>query len=349
MNARYEKIEFSKFEEMVNDHHASLTDIRANLKDAEYKAGGWLTAAETTALGVLAARGKCNEQGFVTLCARLGAPAAWMRSEDCPADLEETIVNRLKEDQTEQALIRVRGFDENAVVRAVLSKQYLPYNHKDLWEDVKAAVIGTKLESLEPKIWKPFVSDHMDAWILFDGVIADPDGADPRLYDGGGTGGLKPAIHIRNGEDGGLSIGIDSGFFRSYCTNGVIFNFKKEDHFKAVHRGNSKYYMRAKVSMAIAEAAKNCKLGIDKFMQATQLEIKENVLDAIVDDWGKVFRLTSKASDVWKGAIAKSATWADVVMATSDYAGTIADRENATKYEEIAGAMLFNPSNKYLR
>jgi len=348
--SRYEKIELTKFDEMVNDHHNSLFDVKTPLAEAVYSAGGHLKATEQGVLGIAQIEGKMNDVAYNEMCTRIGAPASWMRSPRCPDDLEVTIVNRLKQDDTNPALLRYRYISEEAICRAVLSEQYLAYNHLDMWNDVKNAVVGTRLQSLEPVIWKPYISDSMDAWVLFEGVNADPDpDGEPRIYDGGGAGGLKPAIHIRNSEDGTGRVRIESGLYRSYCTNGVIFGFKSDANLEAIHRGGSKHFMRTRVAIAVAEAARMCQLGIKKFLEATQIEIKTDVMDDIVNEWGKNWKISIKVSEDWARAIAGSRTWGDIVMSTSDFAGGRTNRDETVALEELAGNMLITGARRDFR
>jgi len=349
--SRYEKITLEKFNDLVQDHEASLTDVKTNLKETRYEAGGVITATQDTPLGKLIMKGKLNDNGFNGMCERIGAPGRWLKSHKCPPDLEQTIVHRLNEDQVKNSLIRYRqaGGNDDQLIRAVLSDQYLPYNHLDMWQDIKNAIVGTKLEGLDPKIWKPYISEAMDAWILFEGVVADPEGYNPKLYDGGGAGGLKPAIHIRNSEDGQGKVRIDSGFYRSYCTNGVIFGLNERASLSAIHRGKSKHFMRANVAMAVAGAARACGLGINKFIKATTIEIKTNVIDKVVDEWTSSYHIAVGTKENWTKSLTSVRTWADLVMATSDFAGTLQDRNESTQFEELSGELLFAPINQEYR
>lgn len=345
MNNRNEVMNFSKFDEMVYDHDAKLVDVFQPMNQMTYHGLGEVETQESTALGIIKAEGTLNRIGYRQLCGRLNAPHQWLTGTNCPADLEQTIIRRLQKDNENTMLFRFR---ENEC-RAVLSDKYLIYNHAEFWNNVKDSLTGTNMMNLKPQIWKPSVSNHLDAWILFEGVDADPNKPEPEIYDGGGFGGLKPAIHIRNTEDGTGRVRIDSGMFRSYCTNGVIFGWDKKKGMAAEHLGKSTDHMQVKVALAIADAASHCKLGIEKFVEATNIRIKENVIDKIVEEWAGVFNIAAETSDLWTKAINGSKTWADVVMATSDFAGTLDDREISTTLEEASGAILVSgASARYL-
>lgn len=336
---RYEKIEMSVFDGMVADHQASLTDVTVPVKDIAYKTGGEITVSENTALGLMQITGKANKNAYEQLAYRLGAPGAWLRSDKCPADLEEYIVNRLKQDKDTPALFRYRQSKDEQIIRAVLSDSYLIYNHADVVKAVNKALEGTSLETLSPKVWKPFLSDVMDYWIFLDGVVADPDKA-PELYDRGGAGGLHPAIHIRNGEDGTAKVVVESGMMRDYCANGVIFGWSSQSTVEQIHRGTNRQFISTAIALAVGEAARLSGLGIKKFLDSTLVEIHSGI-DEMVDGWAKDFKVSANLDD-WKKAVSRSRTLADLSMATSDYAGSLQDRDEQVSLERVAGDMILN-------
>ena len=338
MNNRYEKVEISKFEEMIEDHNSKLSDVVGPATAAIFKPGRIVGIPVDVGIGEALEAGKMNSVAFRQICQRLNAPYQWLKSGKCPEDLEIGIFNRMAMEHNSPLLWRFKA-DE---LRAVLSDKYLVYNHLDFWQDVKNAIFGTDLINLKPMIWKPYVDNAMDAWIVFDNVDADPQsGEDPDLYDKGGFGGLRPAIHLRNTEDGTGRVRIDSGFFRSYCTNGVIFGWKSENAMAAEHLGKSPAHMEVKVALAIADAAATCKLGIDRFVASTVVKIKEDVIDKIVDEWAKVFSINTEIKNQWAESLNGAKTWGDIVVGTSDFAGRQEDRELMTVLEEASGSILF--------
>ena len=344
MNNRYEKITLDKFSEMVNDHNSQLVDVHQSPAQIQYKGIGHLVASEDTGLGIAQIAASMNKVAYRQWCQRLNLPHQWLISGKCPPDLEKSMVNRMATDNEKNMLFRFKNIPEEqrSECRAVLSDKYLVYNHHEFWTNIQDSIQGTGLEDLNPVIWKPSVSHHLDAWILFDNVSADPqDGESPSIYDNGGFGGLRPAIHIKNTEDGTGMVRIDSGLFRSYCTNGVIFGWKSENAMAAEHLGKSTAHMQLKVTMAIADAASTCKLGIDKFVEATKVKIKENAISLIVKEWTRTFSIAAGTSTLWETALQGSQTWGDVVMATSDFAGSLPDRDMTTTLEEMSGAILF--------
>jgi len=332
---RYEKVELGKFEEQIQAHDAKLADVYQPMDMVEYMAGGILNL---NAAG-MQVETQLNEVGWQKLCEKLGAPAGWLESPRCPIDLRVGILNRLVKDYPEEYLYRLRREGDTQVCRSVLSKDYLRYNHLNLWNDMRWVFDNVGIDSLKPMVWKPMVDDSLDAWILFEHVMADPN-KPTTSYDGGGYGGLKPAIHFRNSEDGTGSVRIQTGLYRSYCTNGVIFGFKKEDSVRAIHMGNA-YAMRAKVWQGITSALQFVEKGMDLYIRATEVVI-EKELEEIVQSWTNKYSLSTATSKLWSEAVkqAQPKTVADFAMATSDFAGYLSNRSITTQMEEMAGAML---------
>ncbi len=332
---RYEKVEFDRFGEQVFAHQSKLVDVYDRLDGIGYQAGGHVTIP---AHGANIAS-DCNETGYFKLCEKLGAPAGWMLSKRCPGDLEETIVNRLKKDVDGEYLFRLRYEPDGQVLRSVLTERYLTYNHWDLWRDAQQIFEREGMEQLHPVIWKPKIDDNLDMWILFNSVNADPNTNNPQSYDGGGYGGLKPAIHIRNSEDGTGSVRIAGGMYRSYCTNGVIFGWKEEQRMRQVHMGQ-RWAMKGYVWHALTLAMSKANKGIDLYIAATEMELGQEI-DSIVKRWTSKYALSVETSKLWSKAVeeAQPRTVADFVMATSDFAG-YQSRDITTTMEEMAGAML---------
>lgn len=344
MASRYEKISFTQFEDMVRAHDRTLSDVVTPFPEIEFRAdtGGTITAREKTLFGAFPMTAHLNDNAWMQLCSRLDVPHRWLHHK-APADLQETVVKRLQQEHPENMLVRFRGRDDDRIARALLTEHYLVYNHLSFWNDISYAITGSALDQLKPMVWKPQVGDSMNAWILFDGAVTpSTTGESPRLYDGGDLGGLKPAIHIRNSEDGTGRVRVASGFFRSYCTNGVIFGFQAEDSLAAVHRGSDQSVLGSRVIYAVAQAAANCGIAVKRFTEAVNQRIKDNVISDVVKTWSKQFAFTV---DAWQGLDGymnsyPMRTWADVVMATSDYAGRQDDITVQVGMEEMAGAML---------
>lgn len=337
MAERYEKVALSAFAEQVHSHQSKLVDVYERIDKISYEAGSygvklWITSDPIKA--------NFNDVGFNKLCQRIGAPAGWLKSERCPVDLEQVVVDRLKTDVTEEHLFRLRQEQDSMVCRSVLTNKYMIYNHWDMWTDMQQILEMNSMANLNPMVWKPNISDSLDAWLLFDNVSADPTDNNPQSYDGGGYGGLRPAVHFKNSEDGTGSVRISGGFFRSYCTNGVIFGFKETQRMRAIHMGQ-RNEMKAYIWNALAQALNDSAKGVDLYIAATKTRVEQEVED-IVKRWSAKFSLGVETSELWTQALqqARPQSLADYVMATSDFAGSQERRLLTTTMEEMAGAML---------
>lgn len=350
--SRYEKLMIDEFDALVRDHDNKLFDIMGELEHTIYTAPKRIDiVGEKTIFGIAKSSGYLNDNGFSQLCAKLNAPASWLSSGKCPEDLEETIINRMKSEyKGDELFFRFRNVADNLppVIRAVLSKQYMPYDNLPFWNAVKDSLIGTGLANMNPVIWKPDVGDYMSVWILFENVTTPPPEKIIKLYDGGDVTGLKPAIHIRNAEDGTGSLRIDSGFYRGYCTNGVIFGFKTQNEtaLRQIHKGSQFNFVTAKIKLAIAEAAQYTVFGIEKFLESTDIYIKQDVLNEVVDLWTKKFSIAVSDTRELKTNFSQVRTWADAVMVVSDYAGTKVNSNESYMLENMAGEMLLTGANK---
>lgn len=339
MAERYEKVALSAFAEQVHSHQSKLVDVYESIKDISYEAG-----TQSVGIRLLIAaepiKATFNEIGFTKLCQRLGAPAGWLKSDRCPTDLEQIIVDRLKSDVPEEHLFRLRQEQDTLICRSVLTDKYMTYNHWDMWNDMQQILEMNSMADLKPVVWKPSISDSLDAWLLFDNVSADPSGTNPQSYDGGGYGGLRPAIHFKNSEDGTGSVRLSGGFFRSYCTNGVIFGWKEEQRMRAIHMGQ-RHEMKAYIWNSLTQALNSATKGVDLYIAATKIQVEQEVED-IVKRWSTKFSLGVETSELWTQALqqARPQTLADYVMATSDFAGNQERRLLTTTMEEMAGAML---------
>jgi len=340
---RYSKLTIDEFDEQVRDWDASLTDVTAPMNETEY-VDGKLVTTEQTIFGQSRVEGHLTENGFRTLCYKLDAPHVWLRDK-CPSDLKKTIFDRLMRDYEKDCLFRYR---ENGVklCRAVLSDRYMPFNHLDVWDAVKDGIEKSKLSQLHPIVWKPYLDDTMSVWILFEGVQADPD-KPVRSYDGGGSGGLKPAIKISNSEDGTGKVKLFGGLYRSYCDNGVIFGFNSETKIEQIHAGSQIKLVSANIRIAIAETAHVAGLGIDKYIDATN-EYITGAIDEVFDEWANKYNIAVETTTEWKGFTSRIETWGDLVMATADFGGTRKNREEMEAFETMAGDLLYANRSQYV-
>lgn len=340
---RYQKQTIEQFDGQVRDWNASLTDVTSPMNHAEYVDGKLITS-ERTIFGNSIIQGDLTDNGLRSLCYKLDAPHTWLRDK-CPEDLKKTIFDRLMRDNEKDHLFRFRNNTE-PVCRAVLSDRYMPFNHLDVWEAVIDGVKKSKLGTLQPLVWKPHIDDWMSLWILFEGVSADPDKPFDS-YDGGGSGGLKPAIKISNSEDGTGKIRLNGGLYRSYCDNGVIFGFDSKTKIEQIHVGNQSKLVSANIRIAIAETASVAGLGIDKYIESTN-EYITGAIDEVVDRWTSKFNIATEIAIEWKGFLGRVNTWGDLVMATADFGGTRKNRDEMETFETMAGDLLYANRSRYV-
>lgn len=337
---RYATMSMKKFTDMVMDHDRRLSDATMPLNSIDYRRGGLIQAVDQDSMVPTLYNGVLNDNATAQLCKRLHVPQSWVKGEHCPGDLEETVMNRLINDHDEPALLRFReepGIEE-LVCRAVLTDRYAVYNHARFWKDIQRVVENTKLSQLKPEIWKPTVGDRMSAWLIALDVEADLP--DLKISDGGGHGSIKPAIHFGNSEDGTGTVKIRGGLYRSFCANGVIMGFNEKSDFRAVHLGRSNL-LSQKTAIAVAGALDAAGVAIQQFAEACKVEIDQEV-NQIIDGWSKRFKVKDDQALNWEAMVVSYApkSWGDVIMATSDYAGTLIDPDDAIQFESIAGQML---------
>jgi len=342
---RYTKFDIATIDEKIREWDSTLVDVKQPLSKVTVSLDDWVVTQENTPFGVASIKGRLNDQGFYSLCQKLDAPTRWMRG-SCPEDLKVTVFNRLMRDHQTNSLLRFRKDVGSYLCRAVLSDRYMIFNNLDTWEAVKSGILTSRLSELQPKIWKPIIDDKMSFYVLFDGVVADPDKS-IQSYDGGGAGGLKPAIYVRNAEDGTGSISLKAGLYRSYCANGVIFGFNKRTSVRVVHLGYRKRFVAAEIKMAIGETAELAGVGIDKYIEATEEYISGGI-DEVVGNWSKKYKMSDDTTALWKGSVLRSRTWADFVMATSDFAGGQENRNDQEMFEELSGELLFANHSQYV-
>ncbi len=341
---RYTKQSLESFGKDVKAWDDSLVDVRAPMDTAKF--ADWkLITTEQTIFGLSTQIGELTDQGYRTLCDKLQLPATWLRDK-CPDDLRKTIFDRVMGDYDKECLFRYRNTAGKQYCRAVLSDRYMVYNHWDMWQAIADGIEQTRLSTLQPVVWKPWLDDYMSAWVLFEGVDADPD-KPTSSYDGGGWGGLKPAIKISNAEDGTGRINLQGGMYRGYCSNGVVFGFNTKTQVQQVHMGNQTKLVTANIRIAIAETAHVAGLGIDKYIEATN-EYINTAVDDVVDSWAAKYKLSEDVTQQWQGFCGRVTTWGDLVMATSDFGGTRKNREEMETFETLAGELLFAPHNQFV-
>ncbi|MBW2647767.1 MAG: DUF932 domain-containing protein [Deltaproteobacteria bacterium] len=277
------------------------------------------------------------------LASRLSIPSAWVRDpEKCPTDLAATIFNYKFENETpKEFFLRLKGGN----LRAVLSDSYTRYDHADLFGAVYRALEMNQMLDMVTVV-KEHVDDSMSAYLLFDGVQFDTDG-NGDMNDGGGSGGLRPAIVISNSEIGSGSSRINGGLYRSFCKNGMVLGWKSTEAFKIIHRFKSDAQIALLANEAIASALALSESAAVAFIEAQHKLIVPSSLKAITGKWGRKYGLTVGQNENWLEAITAGAkqnsrvSYADVINEATYFAHKTEDSDLAATFERMAGEMVF--------
>lgn len=285
------------------------------------------------------------------LASKLGIPSRWIQdTEKCPVPLRETVFNwKFLNEEASDLFLRLKSGD----LRAVLSDQYTPFDHADLFGAVYRAL---EMENMlgHVEVAKGYIDDVMSAYILFKDVQFD--GQDPgRMGDGGGTGGLRPAVYISNSEIGTGSSRIHGGLYRSFCNNGVILGWNADTTFRIVHRFRSREQVALLANEAIAESMKLSEEAAIEFIEAQHNFVNPQSLKSITGKWSRKYGLTVSQSENWLERVVNlksrhgRVSYADVINEATYMAHNTEDRDQIQTLERMAGEMVFAelPANQY--
>lgn len=258
------------------------------------------------------------------------------------ADILNTLLGKRK---PKKWLLRQRNLGADMVIRAILSDQYARYDHHQL---VDAIALATETDGLKVQVARSHVDDYFRAYVIpteiqsfgVPGEITTPTG------DGEGSGGLFPAIYIRNDETGGGSLRITSGLFRSACTNGFIVGWRKDETFKLVHRSKSENLMQRMVHDAIASALKMSAEAAVRYLELQEVYLKPENLSDIVSSWSVKYGIGKKTAEKWDAQVEleqqqKGATsMASLINAATFQAQQIESIDVTEDFERMAGDMV---------
>lgn len=298
----------------------------------------WPNTAESAGL---------NDRAFYQLADRFTVPPKWaMDDAACPPELRSTVFNWKFANVEDKAMLlrTVYSADadaetRSATLRAVLSDRYQPYDNIHMWEAVMAA-LGTIQLGSEPKVILRSEGDELRGYLLFDGVRFDANGNGPRAQDGGGSGGLHPAVYFGNSEVGTGRVRIASGLFRSYCSNGMIYGWKEEGALAITHLWSERNHIALAVHEGIANALSLSEDAAQKMLAAMDQRVEPTKLDGIFDRWSEKYGITVKSKDAWKAMVRGEATLFDVVNAATVIAHDIKNAEEVENVERMAGDLL---------
>ena len=245
--------------------------------------------------------GTMNDRARSQLNETLGMPGHnWPQSVACPDDLYRIMLDwklsHLPRSQRfDRVMLRKRRDGNGGTVRAILSDQYTPLDNLDLIQSVTDAMeTNNLLDGVQ--VFRPSLGDQLTAYYLLPGVQFDTD-TPGHSADGGGSGGLHPAIYLSNDETGGGSVRITGAVFRSYCENGAIFGWKANMTDRIIHRWNNRRLLAIKAAESISIALNLAETGALRYieMQATRIEAAN--LSKIVTGWAEKYGLKAHAED----------------------------------------------------
>lgn len=286
---------------------------------------------------------KMLEHAIVQLSQRLGIPSAWVRDpEKCPEPLRNTVFN-WKFEHVEPTEYMLRLYSDD--LRAVMSDQFTPFDHHELIEPVFDALEQDGLTD-DVKVIKSHVGDTLSSYLVFDRYRMDDDPHNIRpMGDGGGSGGLYPAVYLSNSEIGTGSVRIHGGLFRSYCTNGLIIGWKADNAFRITHRYKNKQQLALLANEAIAVAMQMSEAAGRRFLQAQAVGLERTSLKRITNRWAKRYSLKVDHAERWLESLTamhdrSGATYADVINEATELANRIDELDDAILLERMAGDMV---------
>lgn len=224
---------------------------------------------------------------FGQLCARVGAPASYLR--ELPATLAAQNVNhglaqRVQgdSDATVSLLFHLNG---GFVLRALTSDRYERiWNHE----------VAERLLDLESRGWEPALPDVR--------AEIDPEGPRPALYasdhdlfafirnrtrtisEPGNPDGLQRGLIAENSEVGASKIRLTRFLYREMCGNHIIWGASDVVELSARHVGNVRHKMRAwslEINRYMDESAAADEAKIITAKRILIAATKESVLDAL--------------------------------------------------------------------
>jgi len=354
------KVRLNELVDMAKAWNDQLVDAISPTSNMSLKAGEEeqiLSFAQVAPNGDLAeelfgaaplGQGTMTEGAFFQLCQRLNVPPSWAEdNEKCPPELREYIANwKLAR---AEATLMVRQRDRGETVRGILSSQYKPYNHLQLVEAVDAAL---KHEGLDVEVILKHLDDDLRAYLILPQINFDaPDGngGRGRSADGGGTGGITPAVYIGNSEIGNGKVRINPGGFRSYCTNGVIYGWRnrEQDAFSIIHRWHTITEMAVLVNEGIVKALAMSEEGATKFIEAQTVTLKTEKVGDLVEAWARKYGIAVGTKEKLEAMTAVRVsdvgryTLFDFINDTTQVARDLENPAQAETLEIMAGDLVY--------
>jgi len=293
-------------------------------------------------VGLPRGTGYLTDHAFKQLADRFGVPPSWVMDGDkCPNDLRKLVLDwKFANEDERNLLLRLTSDPDGDPLRAVLSDRYQPYDHHDLWSAVEAAVAQMPAEP-----WvlpRGGMGDELRGYIVRDGVQFDGFRPPNRSGDGGGSGGLQPAVYFSNSEIGTGRVRITAGLYRGFCDNGVIYGWKEQGSLAVTHLWSQKNHIALAVHEGIANAMNLSEEAAGRMLQAMDLRVEPTKLASIFDRWAGEYGVTIASKDAWKALVSPEPTVFDMVNAATVLAQKADTAEAGENLERMAGDMLAN-------
>jgi len=294
-----------------------------------------------------------TEDALRQITERLEGPTGWILREPnrtLASDVLNDLIRHRPADK--KWLMRMRETRGPAsdlpsqMLRAALSDSYTRFDHVKFLEMVERGLAETGTTA---QVHRVELHDDLRAYILLP-EITFPDRTPNNPNGTLGNGGLHPAIYIRNSEIGGGKARVHAAIYRSVCSNGLIYGWRRDESIGAevVHAHKSEAAIWILVSSGIADALKMTEEAAQRFIEASTEFVEPRRLRSIVDGWVAKYGLTLEYGKNWLEAItwnaseygrAKSPTMFDVVNGASSVAQTL-DGPEREQAEIMAGELI---------
>jgi hypothetical protein len=274
------------------------------------------------------------------LAERFGVPPSWVMDDDkCPDDLKKLVLEwKFGNDEERNLLLRLTNDPDGDGLRAVLSDRYQPYDHHDLWG---AIMVACAQMTEEPKVLpRGGVDDELRGYLVWSSVRFDATPPTQHTGDGGGSGGLQPAVYFSNSEVGTGRVRITAGLYRSFCTNGMVYGWKEQGGLAITHLWSQKNHIALAVHEAIANAMNLSEEAAGRMLQAMDTRVEPTKLEGIFNRWAGEYGIALTSKDAWMALVSPEPSVFDIVNAATVLAQTADTPAAAEDLERMAGALL---------
>tara|TARA_Y100000361_G_scaffold98910_1_gene88722 strand:- start:1274 stop:2596 length:1323 start_codon:yes stop_codon:yes gene_type:complete len=218
-------------ERWYEHEYADRKDIEVNLEQLTLVQDYHLQNANPLMLRTPSGPMEFRATGIRNLCSLIGVPFDFVR--ELPSEYAVRDINyMLRRAGSKQIKLRtaiggtnIRGCRERNV-RAIVSPRYAEHDLPHLLETVGDALDRAGIAK-ETSVMEAHIGKTTRLWLTLSPQMRGADG-----YP------VTPGIKLRNGESGNSAIGIDPGFLRTICTNGLIHHDAAKG-IRAKHAGST--------------------------------------------------------------------------------------------------------------